>query len=326
MNIPFYIEQVNPNDSTYKLISCPVANFTKIYAGDLLLQLEGQKTIIEVFAEKEGYFYTQFMVGDNIIATDIAYFISDTHEECLILSNSSVKKGNYEDTGYGLPLRDLLPTEQINIKPKESIIPLNDPMIRVAILPGGRAFRQIQDAVDGNRNLSIVGYFDDANLSGPDSLGIIDFESILKRYKNGEIDRIFVATGNCELRTQLINKLARLGLKFINIYHPSAFISNDAVLGSNIYVGPFAQVASKATVEDGVFVSASANIDHHCFISENSLLGPGVHLSGGVKIGKRSVLGAGVSVEANIVIGDDVYITSGKGINKNIKDNTRLLD
>jgi len=315
----FYIEQVNPNDANYKVVNIYIENFKKISAGDILFDLEGQKATIEIHAEVSGYFYTPYIVGGNISCTDVAYFICKDFESCVNLSRS---KNKINETSTSSDVINDFPVKTI----VEPLAKLNNPSVRVAILPGGRAFRQIQDAVHNNPYLKVVGYFDDADRLGPEYLGNIDVDSIVKMYFESKFDRIFVACGSSELRTKLINVLSKRGLKFINIIHPSAFISNDATLGCNIYVGPFAQIASKAIVEDGVFISASANIEHHCHVSENCLFGPGVLLSGGVKVGKRTMLGAGVSVESNISIGDDVYVAPGKGITKNIKSSARIID
>lgn len=320
MNSPFYIEQVNPNDSNYKVISRHVGNYQKVSLGDLIFDLEGQKATIEINAEKEGFFYSSHEVGSFIDSSDIAYYICDTHLSCIELADTLNKTDDVKHEYVTLNF------DSANIDSCDSIVRLNDPVIRIVVVPGGRAYRQIQDAVHANPYIKVIGYFDDADRSGPDYLGKIDFDLILNGYKKSEFDRVFVATGNSKFRTKLINKLAGLGLKFINIVHPNSFVSNDSIVGCNVYIGPFVQIASRSIVSDGVFISAGSNIEHHCIIAENCLLGPGVYLSGGVTLGKRSILGAGVSVESNITIGDDVYITPGKGINKNIKNNTRLID
>jgi len=320
VNSSFYVEQVNPNDTNYKVLVRYIDNYQKVSSGDLIFDLEGQKANFEINAERGGFFYSPYKVGSVIASTDIAYYICDEHLDCVELTDSLqiVDEVKLEI--------DSLKFESANDEVCDSIVRLNDPIIRIAVLPGGSSYRQIHDAVNGNPYLKVVGYFDDAERNGPDFLGKIDFSFILNRYKKSDFDRIFVATGDSRFRTKLINKLSELGLKFINIVHPSSFVSNDAILGCNIYIGPFVQVASKSIVSDGVFISAGSNVEHHCNVSENCLLGPGVYLSGGVSVGKRSVLAAGVSVESNITIGDDVYITAGKGINKNIKNNTRIID
>lgn len=315
----FFIEQVNPNDTEYKVVNCYVENLKQVSKGELLYDIEGQKAAFEIHAEASGFFYTTYKAGDKISCADVAYFICKDFESCV---NLSASKNEIKAIS--------IDAEQINEVQAniitEPLTKLNDPSVRVVVLPGGRAFRQIQDAIQSNPYLKVVGYFDDADRLGSECLGKIDVDLIEKMYSDSRFDRVFVASGNTELRTKLINTLSKRGLKFINIVHPNAFISNDATLGCNIYVGPFVQIASKAIVEDGVFISAGANIEHHCHVSENCLFGPGVFLSGGVKVGKRTILGAGVSVESNISIGDDVYVAPGKGVSTNIKNSTRIID
>ncbi len=315
----FFVEQVNPNDTNFTVINRYFENLKQVCEGDLLFDLEGQKANIEVCAEASGFFYSPYNLGDKISSVNVAYFICKDMESCSMLTK--LDSTTTEATISSDVISDAPPKTIF-----ESLAKLNDPSVRVAVLPGGRAFRQIQDATQNNPYIKIVGYYDDADRVGVECLGKIDATLIKRMHSEAIFDRIFVACGNSELRTKLINTLSECGIKFINIIHPSAFVSNGATLGCNIYVGPFSQIASKAIVEDGVFISAGTNIEHHCHISENALFGPGVCLSGGVKVGKRSILGAGVSVESNISIGDDVYIATGKGITKNVKSSTRIID
>jgi len=309
-----YVEQVNPNDTEFTLVKKYFEKGDMVNIGDTVLIVEGQKSAIEIESEYKGFFYSEFSEGDVLQLDDVVHIVTDKVEEIEeYLSKTKTVEKTVEQT-----------SDDISLLPR-SLSNLSSSVIKVAVLPGGKAFRQVQDALSKNINLNIVGFFDDNRGSDPLNLGGIDFDFINTLIEDRKIDRVFVATGSSDLRTKLLNALQERGIQTINIIHPTAEISESAIIGSNVFIGPRVVVSAKSYIDNGAFISALSNIEHHCIVGENSLLGPGVMLSGSVSIGKRVVLGAGASVESNIQIEDDSYIASGSGITRNIKRWERVL-
>jgi len=312
-----YVEQLNPNDTEFRVILQDFTNGDKVEQGQLLFELEGQKTVFEVASEHDGFIYSLYELDDYIAVEDAAYYIYDDEIEL----NELIKNTSNNDS---MPKCD----EVEVLKTNDEIVTLkkiHSPYINLAVLPGGKAYRQIEDAIAGSQIVKLVGFFDDAERTSIDKLGAIDFDLIQSLWKKGVFDRVFVATGDSRLRTKLLNMLTELGIKVMNIIHPTAYISNSASIGSNVFIGPKASIGAKSIVGNGCFLSAFANVEHHCYLNENILLGPGVMLSGSVKVGARTVLASGVAVESNIVIGKDVFVGVGLGVSTHLKDSQRVI-
>ena len=314
----FKAEQHNPNDTEYLILSISKKHGDKVYTGDLLFELEGQKAVIEVCAPINGFIGFEVSVGDQFSIEDYLYCICDDPVEI----ENELKRIGADNLNLNIQVK---PAKSF-IEDKPSTWEYFDSCenkFRVAVVPGGKAYRQVEDALLDNHYIELVGYFDDQDRQSSKKLGDANIASIEEAWRNGAIDRVFVATGNLEIKKRYMSELSAIGLQFINVVHPSAQISKSASIGSNVFVGPNTIIGPKSVVGSGCFISAFSNIEHHCKIGNFCLFGPGVMLSGSVCVGESTVLGAGVAVESNISIGSGVYVSSGKGITKNLHDSIR---
>ena len=73
----------------------------------------------------------------------------------------------------------------------------------------------------------------------------------------------------------------------------SAFISEDAILGVNIYIGPNVVIHQDAIIENGAVIMANS------------------YIGAGSRIGSESIINAGVNIYSNCTIGENVIIHSG---------------
>ena len=98
--------------------------------------------------------------------------------------------------------------------------------------------------------------------------------------------------------------------KFLDFYfkeeHPTgisdkAYVEEGAVLGKDVYVGPFAYVGKGAVLEDGVKVYP------FCYVGERVHIGEGSILFSGVKVYPRCVIGKRVRIHSGAVIGADGF-------------------
>ncbi len=316
----FYIEQVNPNDTELSVVERFFEDGELVNEGDLIFVVEGQKTAIDVEAESDGYLYSVFNEGDIINIENIAYGLSEIEKSDEVINwLDSQKKAEPiveidEDT-------EPLPQEDS----AQELVALSSSKVKVAVLPGGKAFRQVEDALIGSSAYDLVGFFDDNKRDFPGCIDAIDFKKISGYVNKGAVDRVFVACGDAGLRATLLNQLQQHGIRTINVIHPTAEISRSATIGNNVYIGPKVVVSSKAYIDNGAFISSLSNVEHHCIVGQNTLFGPGVMLSGSVSIGKNVVLGAGVSVESNIEVQDNVYVAPGFGVSQHLKEGERIL-
>ncbi|MCX7847995.1 MAG: UDP-3-O-(3-hydroxymyristoyl)glucosamine N-acyltransferase [bacterium] len=81
--------------------------------------------------------------------------------------------------------------------------------------------------------------------------------------------------------------------------HPTAIVAEDAVLGKNVSVQPYAVVEAGVTIGDDVVIGAHCYIGHYTTIGEGSFLYPRVTIRERVVIGKRVIIHPGVVIGAD---------------------------
>jgi UDP-3-O-[3-hydroxymyristoyl] glucosamine N-acyltransferase len=91
--------------------------------------------------------------------------------------------------------------------------------------------------------------------------------------------------------------------------HPSAWISDTAIIGSGVSIDAFSYVGDRVVLEDDVRIGSNCTIQKGARIGEGTLLHPGSVVCHDVEIGKRCIL------QANSVIGSDGfgYARTGNG-------------
>jgi UDP-3-O-[3-hydroxymyristoyl] glucosamine N-acyltransferase len=91
------------------------------------------------------------------------------------------------------------------------------------------------------------------------------------------------------------------GPGFASGIHPTAYIHETAVLGSDVSVGPF------AVIGNGVRIGAGSVIGPQCHIGEDTVVGEAAQLRDGVRIGARVNIGARFICQPGAVIGADGF-------------------
>jgi len=118
--------------------------------------------------------------------------------------------------------------------------------------------------------------------------------------------------------------------------HPTAIVSDDAITGKDVSVGPFCIVESGATIGDRVILGAGSYVGHDAKIGTDTKIYPRVSILDRVIIGLRAIIhsgavigtdGFGYLVKENgqprkipqigtVVIGDDVEIGANTTIDR----------
>jgi acetyltransferase-like isoleucine patch superfamily enzyme len=333
------IDQENPNDLILTVVSFYVDNGDYCKLGDPLMDVEGQKAVIEVLSPEAGYFYGLKSLNEDFDVTDDVYILSESPlKDFESLKLNFDTQSNVERAVDASWLTDISDTDA-SVEPHDDKnafqkntrqIPVVQGSLRVAFIGGGRAFTQCVDIIEQTQMFKVAGYFDQYQRIAQPHLwmGDIDFDLICSLFEKSAFDSIFVSIGDNSLRKNIMQEINSRSpsIPFVSLIHPQAYVSNTAFIGQNVYIGPFVHVGPKAYIQTGGVISAHCNIEHHCHLENFVLFGPGVQLSGGVRVDELSVLSAGVSVESHVHIGSGVFITSGKGINRHLKNKTRLIE
>jgi UDP-3-O-[3-hydroxymyristoyl] glucosamine N-acyltransferase len=127
--------------------------------------------------------------------------------------------------------------------------------------------------------------------------------------------------------------------------HPSAVVSDSAVIDPSAHIGPH------VTIDEGAVVKAQAVIDAGCYVGRNAVIGEGTHLfanvtfHAGCRIGKRGILHSGAVIGTDgfgfaneggvyikipqtgrVLIGDDVDIGANTTIDRGALEDTIIED
>ena len=112
---------------------------------------------------------------------------------------------------------------------------------------------------------------------------------------------------------------------FVNLIHPSSFISNSAKLDFGIQIEPNCAISVLSQIGFGVNIKMDSTIGHHSIIGDYVTINPGVRINGLVKIGKNTLIGAGAIIKDGIEIGSNCLIGMGSVVMKNVPDNCMVF-
>lgn len=124
----------------------------------------------------------------------------------------------------------------------------------------------------------------------------------------------FVAIGNQNIRSSLLEKIESLGGKIISLIHPRAWVSNSATIGAGTAIMSGAVVGTHAKLGKGVIINANATADHDVELGDYAHLGVGVSLAGGVQVHSKAWLQAGCSAGYNVVVPSGSIIPPGAAL------------
>jgi UDP-3-O-[3-hydroxymyristoyl] glucosamine N-acyltransferase len=125
--------------------------------------------------------------------------------------------------------------------------------------------------------------------------------------------------------------------------HPTAYVSDDAVLGSALAVGPVGVVESGAVVGDNVVLCSGVYVGRRCRIGPGTVVYPNVVIREDTEIGARCIIHAGACIGSDgfgyvpvkgrwhkipqtgrVVLGDDVEVGSNTAIDRGTFGETRI--
>lgn len=128
-----------------------------------------------------------------------------------------------------------------------------------------------------------------------------------------------------KMRLELHEKLTRMDLKPVTIAHPSAVITQDAIIGEGTQIMAGAIIGPEAKVGKQCIINANASIDHDNVLEDGVEISPGVTLCGLVRVGRCAWIAAGATVLPRIKIGQGALVGAGSLVNKDVPDDTTVV-
>jgi sugar O-acyltransferase (sialic acid O-acetyltransferase NeuD family) len=126
--------------------------------------------------------------------------------------------------------------------------------------------------------------------------------------------RVVVAIGDPEARAAVAARVEAVGLGFVAIVHPTAFLAHGVTVGAGAMILPMAVVHTNASVGRHAIVNTGAIVEHGCRIGDFAHVAPGACLAGNVSVGHGSHIGIGASVAPGIRIGDHAVVGAGAAV------------
>jgi len=351
-----YANKEAASDESLLIVSFESEDGASVDSGDILLEVEGSKSLFEIRAEVSGVVYHFSKVGDQIPVGDIISCICTNGEqrpveapkntETLMKKNKKQEQLGESDLRFSdsakalliefsldsdsvLPDLEFVTESDIKefLQIKNLVVSKKSNIRKIAILGGGYGATLAFEIIGSNPIQNLVGVFDDnQNLllqHGVERLAGLDLPKIVTDFKAGVFDEVAIMVqSNKKLRQELHEFCVLNEIPLVTLVHPRASVSPTAIIEPGCLIMDNVRVGYDAHLKRNVFVSGTVNIDHHCVIGENTTFGPGVFLSGGVDVGSNCSFGTSIGVESEIKIGNNCVITSGSIIQSNIADDT----
>lgn len=165
---------------------------------------------------------------------------------------------------------------------------------------------------------------------GKDIEALIDDNKELKevmgvKVVNGRLDKIsplIISIGNNKTRKLIAD---RVKAEFGRAMHPSAIISDSAVIEAGTVVMQGAIVQACAHIGKHCIINTGASVDHECVIEDFVHISPHATLCGNVHVGEGAWIGAGATVIPGVKIGKWSVIGAGSVVVRDIPDGVLAL-
>ena len=169
----------------------------------------------------------------------------------------------------------------------------------------------------GERTVEVIGFIDDnLELEGREVLGIPvlgTYTQLPELIKRHNIKGVSVAYSDrlMRLREERFNQCRELGLKPINIVHPSAMISSAASIGEGVLIGKAVIIEPGVKIGDNCAIHRGSTVGEFTVLEENVFLTGGINLAAFVTVEKNVMFGTGANVIARCHIARDVIVGAG---------------
>ncbi len=120
-----------------------------------------------------------------------------------------------------------------------------------------------------------------------------------------------VAVGDNELRARCFQRGLDMGLRPVNLVHPSAVVSPSADIGLGSVVLAKAVINSGASIGKNCIINTAAVIEHDCRVLDHVHVSPSATLGGGVTLESYVHVGIGASVLPLVSIGQSSVVGAG---------------
>ena len=345
-----FIERNSPSDEEFFIHKIYVSNGEYVKKDTLLAEVEGAKAVFEIYADEEGYFYTDFKNGDYVDISDAFALISTKEITKDKLTNESEEPLDYKSLNLSKPAIKFVQNNKINLESylddlsKLELITVDDlkKLINnfpkkgrfeieikkenlnswkklnskegkepVFIIGGGYGAYQVLELIIDSGEYYLEGYFDDSKNTKLDLLGV-------KRFGNTDEEIIIKALEKYKARNLIvaISNNPNLRSKFETLRKKDinlvTLIHSSAIIGNNVKIG------EGSIIFGGVHIGPDSEIGNMSFISSNSTIEHhnviGKAFCCGPNFSSSGIVEIGDLVRTGINVGVEPFLKIGKNV------------
>ena len=200
----------------------------------------------------------------------------------------------------------------------------------LVILGAGGCARDILDAVEAINSAApqfdMLGFIVDAPYGSPGELvndiPILGDFTWLERYPN---TWVVGGVGASDLRKRMVQRAAKLGVKFATLVHPSVLQTRWAKFGVGTVVLGRCFLSNQIRVGDHVHISYHCTVGHDAILDDYVSIAPGVHVSGNVHLKEGANIGTGANIIEKKTIGAWSIVGAGSTVVKDVPANSTVV-
>ncbi len=140
-----------------------------------------------------------------------------------------------------------------------------------------------------------------------------DLDTIKEKYGT---NKFFIAFGNMKYRRRVFDHFVQTGWEAVNIIHPDAVVSKDAVIGKGVLIECGCLITPNPVIGDNVVVNTGSQVNHDNVVEDHVYIASGVVLSGGVTIHENTLIDDGVIITLVTSVPKDSIVGAGAVITK----------
>ena len=142
-------------------------------------------------------------------------------------------------------------------------------------------------------------------------------DDYLQKLRESQIESCFVLEDDQVLRSQITERLNKVGVKTLSYIDPSTVLGGKNQLGPGTIIFPNCYLGYKTDVEMGSIIQPGTLIEHHSVVGNFVNINPRLTTGGFVKIEDFAQINIAVDISNRIVIGRQSIIGAGSLVLEN---------
>jgi len=183
------------------------------------------------------------------------------------------------------------------------------------------------DVIEQEKKYNIIGLIDKKKNNSISKYKLIGSDKDLKNLRN-KFKNAFITIGQIKdlfAREKIFKIATKYKFNLPTIISPLAYVSKDSDVGQGTIIMHGAIVNKYSKIGKNCIINTGSVIEHNTKIGDNCHISTGSIVNGGVTIGNNTFIGSGSVIKQNLVIGNACFVNAKKYLDKNLKNNSKLL-